>query len=77
MIMSELQVSSEKKMTIFLLCYIFGIFGLHRFLTGKPITGLIMLLTLGGACVWWLVDMVLIISGHFTDKEGKPIIDWV
>lgn len=50
--MNEIQVSSEKKMTMFLLCYFFGIFGIHRFLTGKKATGLLMLLTFGGVGVW-------------------------
>jgi hypothetical protein len=27
--------------------------------------------------LWWIVDFMLIIMGKFTDKEGKPIIDWV
>lgn len=71
------QVSEEKKLTLLLLCYFFGCFGLHRFYTGKTITGILMLLTLGGVAIWMLVDVVLIIMGKFTDKEGKPIIDWI
>lgn len=27
--------------------------------------------------LWWIIDAVLIIMGKFTDKEGRPIIDWV
>lgn len=76
-VMKELQVSNEKKMTIFLLCYFFGILGLHRLFTGKIITGLLMLLTFGGMGGWWVIDMVLIISGNFKDREGKLIKDWV
>ena len=26
---------------------------------------------------WWALDVLLIIMGKFTDKEGQPIIDWV
>jgi hypothetical protein len=36
---------------------------------------LILLITL--PFLWLIVDTLLIIIGRFTDKEGKPIIDWV
>lgn len=76
--MNEIQVSEEKKLTLLLLCYpLFGCFGLHRFYTGKYGTGLLMLLTFGGLSLWMHVDTVLIIMGKFTDKEGRPIVDWV
>jgi TM2 domain-containing membrane protein YozV len=74
---NEIDVSSEKKLTLVLLCYFFGCFGVHRFYTGKYFTGTLMLLTVGGALVWMFVDLALIIMGKFTDKEGRPIIDWV
>ena len=32
-----------------------------------------MLLTAGGFGVWWLIDLVMISSGHFKDKEGQNI----
>ncbi|MXW66998.1 MAG: TM2 domain-containing protein [Gemmatimonadales bacterium] len=37
-----------------------GIFGGHRFYLDRPGTGLLMLLTVGGAGLWWLVDVLLI-----------------
>ncbi len=75
--MSEIQASEEKKLTLLLLCYFFGCFGAHRFYTRKHLTGVLMLLTLGGLGFWMLVDLVFIIMGKFTDKEGKLIRDWV
>lgn len=39
-------VSNEKKLTLFLLCWIFGLFSLHRFYTGKYLSGGLQLLTL-------------------------------
>jgi TM2 domain-containing membrane protein YozV len=74
--MNELQVSREKKMTMVLLCHFLGWFGVHRFYTGKTISGVLMLLTLGGGGIWVLIDMGLIIMGKFKDKEGKLITDW-
>lgn len=74
--MNETQVSREKKRTMILLCHFLGWFGLHRFYTGKRISGVLMLLTLGSGGIWILIDMGLILTGKFTDKEGKSITDW-
>ena len=79
-----------------LLCWLFGLFGVHRFYTGKYITGGLQLLAGGTAGIlslhkseiltaipigllllWWILDVMLIIMGKFTDKEGRPIVDWV
>jgi TM2 domain-containing membrane protein YozV len=70
--------SEEKKLTVLLLCWpVFGCFGLHRFYTGKHITGLLVLLTLGSLFLWMHVDAALIIMGKFTDKQGNRITLWV
>ncbi len=37
-----------------------GIFGGHRFYLDRPGTGFLMLLTLGGAGLWWAADVLLI-----------------
>ncbi|HKF45191.1 MAG TPA: TM2 domain-containing protein [Thermoanaerobaculia bacterium] len=69
--------SEKRKLPAFLLCLFFGIFGLHRFYVGKVATGLIQLFTVGGCVVWWLIDLLVILLGGFTDKEGKLITRWV
>jgi TM2 domain-containing membrane protein YozV len=74
--MNKTQVSREKKVTMVLLCHFLGWFGIHRFYTGKTLSGFLMLLTLGCGGVWVLIDMGLILTGKFTDKEGKRITDW-
>ncbi|MBA2647200.1 MAG: TM2 domain-containing protein [Pyrinomonadaceae bacterium] len=70
-------MSGEKKLTVFLLCYFFGMFGGHRFYTGKTKSGILMALTLGGFFVWYVSDLVTIITGGFTDKEGRKMTAWV
>lgn len=70
-------VPSEKRLLpTFLLAFLFGWLGVHRFYVGKPGTAVLMLLTLGGFGVWVLIDLVRIIIGHFTDGDGDRITEW-
>jgi len=66
-------VSNKSKSTTFLLCYFFGVLGVHRFYLGKFVTGLLMLLTAGGLTLWWLLDLYLIITGRLKDKHGDDL----
>lgn len=69
-------VSPKKNLVMFLLCFFFGWLGAHRFYAGKPLTGVLMLITLGGFGIWQLIDLIIIIVGAFTDSEGRPISEW-
>ena len=56
-----------------LLCIFLGGIGVHRFYAGKIGTGILQLITLGGCGIWTLIDLVMIITGNFTDGQGNPI----
>jgi TM2 domain-containing membrane protein YozV len=60
-------------LTLLLLCIFLGYFGGHRFYVRKTGTGVLMLLTGGGLGIWWIVDLITIISGKFKDKDGNVI----
>ena len=70
---SSTTTSTTDWLTIFLLTFFVGVLGVHRFYVGKIGTGFLMLLTLGGLGVWFLVDLILVVTGQFTNKEGQKI----
>ena len=51
-----------------------GFLGVHRFYSGRPISGIFMILTLGGLGIWVLVDFILLITENFTDSNHKRIV---
>jgi TM2 domain-containing membrane protein YozV len=71
-------ISRTEKLILpaFLLCFFLGVFGAHRFYVGKVGTGILQLLTLGGLGFWALIDLIIIIVGAFTDREGNKITEW-
>jgi TM2 domain-containing membrane protein YozV len=71
--MNDAAVSDKGFVPALLLCFFFGVLGVHRFYVGKVGTGILQLLTLGGLGIWALVDFILIVVGSFTDKNGLPI----
>lgn len=75
--MASVIMSEKKKLNLFLLCWLFGCFGLHRFYAGRKTTGLLMLLTLGGLGLWMILDIILILCDKFTDGQGQPVTAWV
>lgn len=60
-----------KSQLVALLLVIFvGSLGIHRFYLGHIGIGVIQLLTLGGLGIWSLIDLIRIITGDLTPKNG-------
>lgn len=67
-------MKSEKEWLVALLLSLFlGSLGVHRFYVGKIGTGILQLITFGGCGVWTLIDIIMIITGSFKDKDGNTI----
>lgn len=49
----------------------FGLFGVHRFSEGRIMYGILYLLTFGFFGVFWLTDLLSILSGNYRLKDGS------
>ena len=72
----EQEVSERSRGVALILGGALGVFGAHRFYTGKVATGILQLCTMGGMGLWWLYDMILITAGSFRDVDEKRVWHW-
>ena len=66
-------ISDKEWLVTILLCFFLGIWGIHRFYVGKIGTGILMIFTLGGLGIWYLIDLIMIALGSFRDFDGREI----
>ncbi len=69
--------STKRVCPLLLLHHFLGVFGVHRFYAGRMISGFLMLVTVGGFGLWWIVDWFLILFDAFRDAEGRVINEWL
>ena len=48
--------------------------GIDRIYAGYIGLGILKFLTCGGLWIWWLVDIILLATGKYTDKDGNPLV---
>jgi hypothetical protein len=65
--------ASKDYNTLLWLSILLGELGADHFYVGKTKTGILKLCTVGGCGIWWLLDVIKVCSGKFTDKDGNVI----
>lgn len=69
----ETQISSRSFVLTWLFAWLLGFFGVDRFYLGKVGTGLLKLVTFAGFGIWYLVDLIIVLTGSARDKQGLPL----
>ena len=72
---NQSNISPLSRTTALLLSFLclFGFCGVHRIYAGKVISGILQFVTVGFFGIWQLIDILRLIFGSFTDKEGRTI----
>lgn len=85
------QPSKHSRAGLAALAFFFGGLGIHRFVVGKIVSGVVMLIlflcifaipflgpfTAGFALIAWVTfDFLSILIGSFTDKDGNKVTNW-
>lgn len=66
-------VSQKNFTTTWLLSLLLGSLGIDRFYLGKIGTGILKLITGGGFGIWYLIDLIIVLTGGTRDKQGAPL----
>ncbi len=61
----------KSQVVALILVILVGGLGIHRFYLGYTWQGVVQLLTAGGCGIWWLIDLIRIITGDLTPKNGS------
>lgn len=67
------QVGEKSFMVTWLLSLFLGLIGADRFYVGKVGTGILKLITFGGLGLWYIIDLIIILTGSMRDKDGDKL----
>lgn len=55
---------------VLILSVLFGVLGADRFYEGKYLSGALKLVTAGGLGIWWIADIIALLTGRAADRLG-------
>lgn len=61
---------------LFFFSFMWGTFGVDRMYMGLYASGILKLLTFGGLGFWTLSDFIIIMTGTFKDRQGRPALQF-
>lgn len=67
------RANEDRWLIALILCILVGSLGVHRFYTGNIVTGVLMLITLGGCGVWTIIDLIMIAANTYRDSNGNTL----
>ncbi len=65
--------STKNWLTTYILCWLLGPLGLHRFYTGYTGIGIAQFLTAGGFGLWAMIDFLMLSFNKFNDESGYEL----
>ena len=65
--------SDKDWLTTVLLSFLVGWLGIDRFYLGYTGLGILKLITFGGLGIWYIIDLILVVTNRMTDVQGLPL----
>jgi TM2 domain-containing membrane protein YozV len=70
---TKFKTSSKNWNATLILCLFFGYLGIHRFYAGRIKSGILWLVTGGLLGLGYIIDLILIATFRFKDRNGHKI----